>query len=307
MSEHSPVVTRSTGNPIEVLVNIIRGGLIALAELVPGVSGGTISLVVGIYERALHAGNQLLDVAKSIVIDRASVNGKLKAIDWWLLIPVGIGMAATVLGMAGVMHDFVENHPEVSRGLFLGMVAVSIVVPISMVDKADLRKKLVIALPMFIGAAALTFWGTGFTSAERDDPSMLIIFCAAAVAICALVLPGVSGSFFLLAVGLYGPVIGAIKDRDISVILVFGLGAVTGLVLFIKLLDYVMVNHRTITLFTMAGLMLGSLRALWPWQSASSELLAPGDNMVKIFGFIALGAVIVAATIIAEKYAPKPA
>ncbi|MDO4685337.1 MAG: DUF368 domain-containing protein [Corynebacterium sp.] len=278
-----------------------------MAELVPGVSGGTISLVVGIYERALHAGNQLLDVAKSIIVDRAAVNGKLKDIDWWLLIPVGVGMAATVLGMAGVMHDFVEHHPEVSRGLFLGMVAVSILVPLSMVSKADLRSKWFIAAPMFILAAVLTFWGTGFTSTEQSNPSMLIVFCAAAVAICALVLPGVSGSFFLLAVGLYAPVIGAIKDRDISMILVFGLGAFTGLVLFIKLLDYLMVNHRTVTLVTMAGLMLGSLRALWPWQSESSALLAPGDNAVKIFGFVALGAIIVGATILAEKYAPKSA
>ncbi|MDO5077955.1 DUF368 domain-containing protein [Corynebacterium sp.] len=306
MNVDTPVLTRSTKQPLQVLLNVIRGGLIAMAELVPGVSGGTIALVVGIYERALFAGNQLISTAKTAVTHPKLAAEKLREVDWWLLIPVGVGMILTVFGMAGVMHDFVEHHPEVSRALFMGMVAVSIIVPVRMADRADFKAKAIVAVPMMLLAAAVTFWGTGFTSAERQDPSLLIIFGAAAIAICALVLPGVSGSFFLLAVGLYAPVIGAIKDRDITVILVFALGAMTGIALFIRLLNYLLEHHRTVTLFTMAGLMLGSMRALWPWQSSDAALLAPADNAVKIFGFMALGAAIVALTIIAEKYAPAP-
>lgn len=306
MSE-TPVLTRSTKQPLQILLNVIRGALIAMAELVPGVSGGTVALVVGIYERALFAGNQLLSAAKTAVTHPKAAKEKLAAVDWWLIIPIAVGMILTIFAMAGVMHNFVEHHTAVARALFLGMVAMSILVPIQMVDRAELRSKALVAWPSLFLAAAITFWGTGFTSAEQQDPSLLIIFCAAAVAVCALVLPGISGSFFLLAVGLYAPVIGAIKDRDLTIMVVFVLGAMTGIALFIRFLDYLLSKHRTITLFVMAGLMLGSLRALWPWQTADADLLAPGDNLAKMVGFMLLGAAIVAITILAEKYAPKSA
>ena len=299
MSDHSTVKPKTS--PVELILNFIRGGLIALAELVPGISGGTVALVVGVYERALDAGNQLIGLVKAALTDRSSLKQRAREIDWGLLIPTGIGMVGTVFLFSGIMHDFVENHKEVSRGLFLGMVAVSIIVPLRMVDRVDLKKKVLPAALLFIGFAAATFWATGFTSTSRTDPSLLLFFVAAAIAVCALVLPGVSGSFFLYAIGLYAPTMAAISDRDMKVIVVFGLGALTGLVLFIRILGYLLHRHRTLTLVAMAGLMLGSLRALWPWQTEDAALLAPGDNALKIFGFIILGAAAVAATMVAEK------
>lgn len=295
--------------PASIILNAVRGGLIALAELVPGVSGGTIALVVGVYEKALSQANALLHAARVAIGGRrrtpaqaapATRKAAFAAIDWWFLLPIGVGMLVTVFLGAGVMHSFVEGHPTIARGLFMGMVLVSIAVPLRMVGRAEIRARIIPAALLFAVATLATFFATSTTAAEKTDPSLPVIFCAAAVAICALVLPGVSGSFFLLAVGLYGPVIQAVSERNVPVLITFAAGAATGLILFIRFLEYLLNRHRTLTLVTMSGLMLGSLRALWPWQGPNAELQAPGDNIGTVVAMFILGAALVAATLYAE-------
>lgn len=285
---HYPAKTPRT--PLHVVANIIRGALIGMAELVPGISGGTVALVVGIYERALNTGNQLF-------------RRQFRAVDWPFLLAIGVGMVAAVFTLSTVLHDFVENSPEFARALFLGMVAVSIWVPVAMMDPKDVSRKWKLVIPLFLGAALLSFFGTGFTSAPQDDPSLFVVFIAAAVAVCALVLPGVSGSFFLLAVGLYAPVMGAISDREWPVIFTFLAGAVVGIALFIRILTWALEKHRTVSLTVMAGLMLGSLRSLWPWQTENAELLSPGGNVLGVVGLVVLGGAIVAVFVVADRVA----
>lgn len=285
---HYPAKTPRT--PLQVVANLIRGALIGMAELVPGISGGTVALIIGVYERALNTGNQLL-------------RRQFSQVDWWFLIAVGVGMVTAVFSMSTVLVTFVEGYPELARGLFLGMVAVSILVPVGMMDPKDLRRRLPAVIPLALAAAALGFLGTSFTSAPQENPSLIIIFLAAAVAVCALAMPGLSGSFLLLAFGLYNPIMASLSDRDWAVILTFMAGAIVGIALFIRGLTWVLEHHRTLTLALMSGLMLGSLRALWPWQSEDAELLAPGDNVWAVIGVAVAGAVIVAVFIIADRIA----
>ena len=274
--------------PLAVLLNLIRGALIGMAELVPGISGGTVALVVGIYERALNAGNQL-------------IRREFSKVDWPFLIAVGLGMVTAVFTMSTVLVNFVEGYPELSRGLFLGMVAVSILVPVGMMDPRDLRRRLPVMVPLFLLAAVASFLVTGVTAAPQEDPALLIVFLAAAVAVCALVMPGLSGSFLLLAFGLYTPIMASLSDRDWTVIGVFILGALLGVILFVRVLTWILEHHRTVTLTVMSGLMLGSLRALWPWQSAEADLQAPTGSVWPVVGMIVLGVVIVAAFVIADR------
>lgn len=285
---HYPAKTPRT--PLHVVANLIRGALIGMAELVPGISGGTVALIIGVYERALNTGNQLL-------------RRQFSQVDWWFLIAVGVGMVTAVFSMSTVLVTFVEGYPELARGLFLGMVAVSILVPVGMMDPQDLRRRLPVAVPLFTVGAVLAFLGTSFTSAPQENPSLLIIFLAAAVAVCALAMPGLSGSFLLLAFGLYNPIMASLSDRDWAVIFTFMAGALVGIALFIRGLTWVLEHHRTLTLALMSGLMLGSLRALWPWQSEDAELLAPGENVWAVVGVAVIGAVIVAVFIIADRIA----
>lgn len=288
MSHTYPAKTPRT--PLAFVANLIRGALIGMAELVPGISGGTVALVVGIYERALNAGNQLM-------------KRQFRAVDWPLLIAVGVGMVTAVFTLSTVLHDFVENSPEYARGLFLGMVIVSIWVPVAMMDPRDMRRRGAVLIPLALVAAAIGFLATSFTSTPQTDPSLIVVLFAASIAVCALVLPGVSGSFLLLAMGLYTPIMGSLSDREWDVILTFLAGAVLGIVLFIKGLTWALTSHRTITLTVMAGLMLGSLRALWPWQNDDAQLLAPGDNALAVFGMTLIGAAVVAVFIIADRVA----
>lgn len=286
---------------MNILINALRGALIGMAELVPGVSGGTIALVTGVYERVLYNANLFLDAVKALFKDRAIAKTKFTQVDWLLLLPMLVGMGAVVLTVAGVLESFVTDYPEASRGLFFGMVFVSIIVPLSMVGRAALRTHAAKLVPAFLVAAVATFLLTGMSSAPKEDPNLIIVFFAAAIAVCALVLPGVSGSFFLLAVGLYSATLGAVDSRDLTYIAVFALGALTGLVSFVRLLEHLLNTYRTMTLAVMAGLMFGSLRALWPWQGSDAQFQAPEGNIGVVLGLFALGAVAVAAMIWAER------
>lgn len=266
------------------ILNLIRGGLIGSAELVPGISGGTVALIVGIYERALHNANKL-------------VKGKIKEVDWVFIATVAVGMVAAVFGLSTILSSFVANNFSISHALFFGMVLVSISVPISMMSKAE-RTKPLCWISGAIGAVAI-FILTGLTSNAVEDPNLVVVFFAAAVAVCALILPGMSGSLILLMLGLYQPIIQAVSDRDLAVIAVFIVGAICGLVAFVRILNYLLDVHRGVTLAVMTGFMVGSLRALWPWGEGQDASTAP------IIGMIVLGAAIVAAFIYADRRIAK--
>ncbi|SES19153.1 DUF368 domain-containing protein [Corynebacterium cystitidis] len=279
-STRVPARPQPRRNILSYIFDVVRGFLIGLAELVPGISGGTIALIVGIYEKALNNADLIM-------------RRKLREVDWLFLFMVGAGMITAIFTMSTVMHIFVTEYTELANGLFFGMVAVSIIVPVGMMDRRQAHWGL---LALFVVGAIVAFFATGYTSTPVDNPSLIVIFFAAAVAICALVLPGLSGSFLLLAMGLYEPIIKAVSDHDITIILVFCAGAATGLLLFVRVLSWLMNKHRNITLATMAGLMLGSLRALWPWPGAAPTNIGP------VVGMAVLGAVIVALFLIADRY-----
>jgi len=295
-------------------LDLVRGFLIGMAELVPGVSGGTVALVTGVYDQLIDSASHMLSAIKRLVAgpDRwAGFRAELARTQWLLIIPVLIGMAAAVLTAAGVMARFVADHPEASRGLFFGLVAMSILVPVLMLPSRESPSAgaRLLDAGLVIGAAIIAFVLIGFAGGgAQTDPSLLVVFLAASIAICALVVPGVSGSFFLLAVGLYSTTMSALDDRDLGYIAVFGLGALVGLASFVRLLKHLLTRHRRLTLLVMTGLMIGSLRALWPWQSsaggdesAPGALLAPYDPVLGPVLLALLGAAAVAALVVFER------
>ncbi len=304
MSQQLRQTSTQTAPPvIDVIVNVLRGFLIGVVELIPGVSGGTVALVVGVYERALTAIGEAIGVVKPVLKGQGSqVGAKIRALDWLLIIPAGLGMVIAVFGMAGPLTTFVTEYEQTARSLFFGMVVVSIVVPLSMVYRPDLKSKPWVWL-LFVVGAILAFIGTGFTAAPVEQVNPPMVFFAAMVAVMALMLPGLSGSFLLLALGLYAPVMGAVSDRDWGVIVTFMAGALIGVALFSRLLGWLLAQHRTVTLVTMAGLMLGSLRALWPWQDADANLLAPetGGELAGAVVWVLVGGAIVALMLVAER------
>ena len=304
----SEVPAHKASNRSKALIplDLLRGFLIGSAEIVPGVSGGTIALVTGVYDQLIDSAAHVVKAAKTVITGPNRWRGaiaELRRTDWFLVIPVLLGMLAAVLSIAGVMEAFVTDNPELARGLFFGLVAASIAVPLRMLPERTGRQPLLLGVLVFLAAAALAFWMTGLAGGSNvEDPPLIAVFFVASIAICALVVPGVSGSFFLLAVGLYATTLGAVDDRDLVYIAVFGLGAILGLALFVNILRYLLHNHRWWTLVVMAGLMFGSLRALWPWQSSAEtgDLLAPYDPIGAPVVLAVIGGAIVIVLIVVE-------
>lgn len=270
-------------------LNIVRGGLIGAAEVVPGVSGGTVALVIGIFEDLINAAGYVVTAARLAVSGSGAEAARvLRLARWRVVVPALIGMVTAVILGAKILEPLIADNPVEARALFAGLILASLLVPYRMVGRWRGRE---IALGVI--AAIATALLTGLPPASNSNPNLFFVGMIAALAICALVLPGVSGSFILLSFGIYEPTLAALNERDFAYIGVFALGATIGLALFVKGLQYLLDNHHRMTLAIMTGLMAGSLRALWPWQDGDRNLLAPASNWPVILGLIALGIAIV--------------
>ncbi|MDA8718824.1 DUF368 domain-containing protein [Aquiluna sp.] len=283
-----------------MIANLLRGFLIGIAEVIPGVSGGTIALIVGIYERIVGSAATAVEALVFLVRGRLQdAKASAKQIDWLLVLPVLSGMLVAIFAAAAAIEPLLESQPENMRGLFAGLILVSLIVPYRMVGASWRAADYLVGLM----AAALSFVLVSLPRQEVTDASLILVFLAAAVAVCALVLPGVSGSFLLLAIGFYAPTITAVNDLDLGYLSVFVLGAIVGLALFSTVLRWLLVNQRKITLVVMTGLMLGSLRALWPWQDNLGQPVSPGSLTPLVF--FVVGALVVTVLLWVQSRASK--
>lgn len=259
---------------IKFSVNFLRGVLIGIAEVIPGVSGGTIALITGIYHRLLENADSLfkslLKITKLKIVAHTFLN-----LEWKFLIPVFSGMLLALITTARFIEGLLESNPIELRAIFAGLVAAGIYIPYKMSIKSTKNSWGVKDYSLALVAALAAYFLTGLPPGEIKNPSYLIIFFSAATAICALVLPGISGSFILLTIGMYSTTISALNDRDFAYLSIFALGALVGLASFVSFLKYLLNEKARPTLVILAGLMLGSLRALWPWQNEERVLLAP--------------------------------
>lgn len=285
-----------------LIVNLVRGVLIGVAEVIPGVSGGTVALIVGLYRRLIDAiADVVLAGRRLITGPRSEVGPLLRGLPWSMLIPVAVGMVAAVIIGARVLEPLLETHPVQMRALFFGLVAAGVAVPLGILLRTppgglDLR-----AIVLIIVAAVAAVVLTGLPPGDVTDPPLIAVFFAAATAICALVLPGVSGSFLLLSFGLYESTIAAVNERNIAYLAVFALGAVFGLAVFVSVLRWLLDHHARLTMAVIVGLMIGSLRALWPWQDADRGLLAPSSDVLSAALLALAGVAIVAALLWIER------
>lgn len=286
--------------------SFVRGGLIGTAEAIPGISGGTIALVTGLYDTLIDGAGYVVSAIKSLAIGRgAEAKENLRKVDWRIVVPALIGMAVFLLLAARLLAPLLEDYPQETNALFFGMILVSIAIPIRMMRQR--MRFLDIAL-IVIGLVAAVIL-TGLPQGHVSDPPLWLVAVAAAIAINALVLPGLSGSFMLLTMGMYTTTIAALNDRDLLYIGVFALGALIGLSTFVKGLQWLLHHKHQATLALMTGLMIGSLRVLWPWQNEETRALhAPGgDNIGGLALLAAVGAAIVLVMIVVEVRAERRA
>jgi putative membrane protein len=276
----------------QTIIQFARGFLMGSADVVPGVSGGTVALVLGIYERLvanIRGGASTLGAlarGKTFTAIR-----RLLHIEWRWLLPLGAGIIAAVLVLAHAIETLLDEQPVRMAALFFGLIVGSLAIAWRLVGTRDVGRMLV-ALVTAIAA----FFVLGLKSGPVDGPTWWMFLGAGAVAVCAMILPGVSGSFLLLMLGMYDSVLGLVTERDVGMLGVFVVGCVIGLAAFSTALHWSLANHHDTMLAAMVGLMLGSLRVLWPWPDGTNatSLAAPsGDIVVPILiAVVAAGAVL---------------
>ena len=241
------------------------------ADVIPGVSGGTMALIVGIYEQLVGAVSTAVSFGLALVRLRFDEARAYWAdIPWRFLLPLIGGIGGAILVGARVIPPLMEAYPHQMSGLFLGLVAASLIVPALRIDRMTaVRGGLV------VGCAALAFFLVGLPVFEVSTPSLLRVFLSASVSICAMILPGISGAFLLKALGIYESTLAALSTGEIGYVAVFCAGAAVGLGAFAKLLDWLLDHRHDATMAALIGLIAGALRALWPWGAAERVLRLP--------------------------------
>ena len=282
----------------EIPFTFLRGFVMGAADVVPGVSGGTVALVFAIYHRLIEAvrtGSTAL--GRLLRLDLRGGVESLRSVEWTFFLPLVAGIGVAVLLMSGVIESALTDYPVEMAGLFLGLVGGSVVVAWQLLERRDLAR-----LGVLTAVGAITWVvlglreGTSDTSVSQvSDPAMWTYFAAGAIAICAMILPGISGSFILVMLGMYGPVLAAVNDRDLVPVALVAAGCVVGLSLFSQVLHWALAGHYDSVMAAMIGLMLGSLRVLWPWPAGldSTAIGAPTDPWVWPVGFAIGGLVLV--------------
>jgi Predicted membrane protein len=265
---------------------IVRGFAMGAADIVPGVSGGTVALVLGIYERLIRNVHTGAHALKEILQGRLKLAAvTLRRVEWiWLLALLG-GILIAIAVLSSVLEELLHEHPVRMSGLFFGLVAGSLTVAWRLIRSVTTREigvMLVVAVGLFVllGLRADTEVAEG--TAEVVTKAWWVFFLSGALAICAMILPGISGSFILVMIGMYTEVLGAVNDRDLVALTATAAGCIVGLALFSTVLNWSLEHHHDLVMSAMVGLMLGSLRVLWPWPggTATTRLAWPSDDIV---------------------------
>jgi putative membrane protein len=252
-----------------------KGLCMGAADVVPGVSGGTMALILGIYQRLLEAIRAFDTTLLRLLVARRFRDAAVHA-DFAFLIALGAGILGAILFFTRVVSlpQMVREHPEQIYALFFGLIIGSIIVLLRVLGAMRWRDLICLAAGILLGLAIVNI-------VPFETPvASWFIFLSGALAICAMILPGISGSFILLLLRKYEHVFDAIGRFDFTVILPFALGAVTGLMLFSRLLVWLLKHHYRTTLTTIIGMLVGSLWLLWPFQARSYEIIRGKEQLV---------------------------
>ncbi|MEZ9847678.1 DUF368 domain-containing protein [Vibrio breoganii] len=239
--------------------NFLKGMAMGAADVVPGVSGGTIAFITGIYDTLLES---IRRVNPSLigVLRSKGIKGAFESINGLFLVSLFAGIFTSILTLAKLISWLLVTHPIPLWSFFFGLILVSVWHIMRQIKSFELSKWIGFALGIAFAFAITVL------NPLNLEPTLINIVLSGAIAICAMILPGISGSFILLLIGMYTPVIGAVKGLDISFLLLFMTGCLIGLLSFSHVLSWLLKRFRDITLMFLVGLMVGTLPKIWPWK-----------------------------------------
>jgi len=237
----------------------LKGMAMGAADVVPGVSGGTIAFISGIYEELITSINNI-DFSLISILKKGGIKAVWQKVNGNFLLALFLGIFISVLSLARFLSWLLENEPILLWSFFFGLVVASIFFVGKEISKWTLGTVFIL-----IVGAALAFFITELPVSDNTD-SLPYLFLSGALAICAMILPGISGAFILVLLGSYKTILDAVHERDIKIILTVGVGAIFGLLSFARLLKWMFNHYKNITLALLTGFILGSLNKIWPWK-----------------------------------------
>ena len=247
-------------NFIQYLIISLKGMAMGAADVVPGVSGGTIAFISGIYEELLTSISSV-NIKNLKLLKTDGIKAAWKAVNGNFLLALVIGIFISIISLAKIISWLLENKPIMVWAFFFGLVLASILYVGKQINKWN-----VIAVLCLIIGAVTAYYITTLEPLISANSSPMFLFLAGALAICAMILPGISGAFILVLLGAYKPVLEAIHDRNFKLIAILAAGAVVGLLSFSKVLKWLFNNYKDYTLAVLTGFILGSLNKIWPWK-----------------------------------------
>lgn len=254
---------------------VARGMAMGAADVVPGVSGGTIAFITGIYQELLDSISRVGPHALTVL----RRHGPLVAwqyINGSFLLSLFTGILISVVSLARLIGYLLDTYPVVVWGFFFGLVLASVIPILRRVPRWNTGAVIYLILGVLVAI------GVSELRPAQVPATPLTLFLSGGLAICAMILPGISGSFILLMIGIYPHVLTAVHELQVVKLLSFAAGAVTGLMLFSRLLSWLMHHYVARTLAFLGGILLGSLKIIWPWKLPSDEVAAMGDKMAPL-------------------------
>ena len=235
------------------------GFCMGIADLIPGVSGGTIAFITGIYDHLLN-GIKSFDLVSLKLALQIEVKKLWERIPFLFLIPLGLGLISAVLTLSHLLESLFQTHPDMLWSFFFGLILGSIFILHGETRPWNLRDCLV-----FLLSTIFTFWLVGLP-AIQTPPTPIFLFLAGSIAISAMILPGISGSYILVILGKYQQVLSAINTRDFVSLAFFLAGMVVGILSTVRIVSWLLQAYRHVTMIALTGIMTGALRTVWPWK-----------------------------------------
>lgn len=249
----------SNRNLLSYIIISLKGVAMGAADVVPGVSGGTIAFISGIYEELITSINGL-NFSKFKVLKNEGFKSFWRAINGNFLLALFTGIFISVFSLAKLISWLLVNQPILLWSFFFGLVFASIFFVARAIEKWNLG-----TLTAFVFGAAIAYYITTLPPTENSQ-SLIYLFFSGALAVCAMILPGISGAFILVLLGSYKTILDAVHQRELHIIATVAVGAVFGLLSFARLLKWMFENYKNSTLALLTGFILGSLNKIWPWK-----------------------------------------
>lgn len=244
----------------EFVIIGLKGMAMGAADVVPGVSGGTIAFISGIYEELLTSiSNINFSLLKTIKSE--GIKAAWKQVNGAFLLSLFTGVFVSIISLAKAIKWMLENEPILLWSFFFGLVLASVIYIAKQITKWN-----VLSFFLLIIGAGLAYYITTLNPLVSENSSPLFLFLAAALAICAMILPGISGAFILVLLGAYKPVLAAVNNRDFATVAIVAAGALAGLLTFSRILKWLFTNYKNYTLAVLTGFIIGSLNKIWPWK-----------------------------------------